>query len=208
MLRSCTCIMLGIGLGFASAAHAGAVKILEFTPVLNGVSENPEVDGVAILNYSGGTGLTAVRINVTGLEKNTLYNVQVRGSGGLTSAPIETNSAGILHFNHDLPNDTTMGGAMNVHAVVFKDANGDQALQPSELRAIGCASGSCTVPLVACASNLDCDDSNPCTNGACDLGYCAITDIACPDDGNVCTIDICNSGTGLCEYPPIFGCTP
>ena len=208
MKKAYRTMAFGSILMIAGVAQAGAIKILEFSPVLNGVTANPDVDGVSIINFNAGQGMTAVRVNLSGLQGNTVYRVQVRGAGGFTSVPLETNSAGNLHVNQDVPTDITQGGTIDIHVLVFIDANNDNEPQPSEVRALGCVSGSCTLPLVACSVDADCDDGNSCTDGSCDLGYCAITLVTCPDDGNPCTIEFCNSSSGLCESSPIFGCTP
>ena len=208
MLKASGLLSIGLLVLIAGVAEAKVSKIVDYSPVLNGVSENPDVDGMTIFHFQPNKGTTAVRLNITGLQANAMYRVMVIGAGGFTSAPTETNSGGILHINHDTQSDITQDYTIDIHAAVFVDANNDAVLQPAELRALGCVSGNCTIPLVACTVDADCDDGNPCTTGDCELGFCAIEAVVCPDDSNACTFDFCNPFSGVCEYSPIFGCTP
>jgi hypothetical protein len=65
-----------------------------------------------------------------------------------------------------------------------------------------------TVVVVACYSDSDCNDNNPCTTDTCvnpgtTSAYCTHSNkpdgTSCPDDGNPCTNDYCSSGS--CIHP-------
>jgi Dictyostelium (slime mold) repeat/Haemagglutinin repeat len=58
------------------------------------------------------------------------------------------------------------------------------------------------VPCVACASNAECADSNPCTDDICDpsTGCSNVPNDALCDDANVCTTDSCDVNLG-CLHP-------
>jgi hypothetical protein len=201
MLRASGLISIGLVVIFAGTVEAKVSKISDYSAALNGETENPDVDGMAIFHFQSNKGTTAVRINITGLHANSMYNVSVIGDGGFTTPPTETNSGGILHVNHDVPGDITLDYTVDIHVAVFVDSNNDQVLQPSELRAIGCVSGTCSLSVffpLTCSVDADCDDGNLCSTETCDMGFCSYSPVSC-DDGNPLTFDFCNPLTG-CEH--------
>ncbi len=191
---------------FASMAHAKAIKIKEFNPVLNGVTENPDVDGMAIINHIAGTGYTELRITVTDLAPSTQFRAEIKAFGNIVTQPFETNAAGNGHVmtqnTYDITHDWE-GNPVDIHIQIFIDVNNDFVVAPSEIRAMGCISGTCTLPLSVCNTDADCDDSYLCSNEVCDLGYCDRTAVQC-DDGDACTADFCVPADGSCEYTPIY----
>ena len=84
-------LVLGICL-CVGAALGAAIKIKGLTPVGLGVNENPEGDGMAILNYHQGNNQTEVTVAITDFIPETDYHITV--FPGTDDAPVTTNPAG------------------------------------------------------------------------------------------------------------------
>jgi hypothetical protein len=208
----------------AGFVQAKAVKIKAFVPVLNGVTENPNVDGMAVFNFAEdpqtpGIGRVHMAITITDLLPNTFYRVQVSSepAGGTGRVPFilisffETNSAGVgnLTFASEGSLDYTTnpdGSEANVHVFVFIEDDGgtEVDVDADEVRAIGCVSGNCVDPFVRCADASECADGQFCTDDACVAAagesVCTYADHDC-GSGFLCGISFTDpDGTG--PLPP------
>ncbi len=209
MLRSRVWMCLLLVGAMVGTVQARAVKIMDFVPVLNGETENADVDGLAILNYIAASGYTEARITVMGLAPATAYRVYLRGWGGGNTPEFETNAAGNGHVKTQYAGDITGGGSSDVSVMVYIDGNGDQMVQPEEIRSLGCVSGECTLPFTNCSTTADCTDSfiacpgspnTPCLGDpkVCDPGT---GEVACEEIGFFCTDEVCVAigGQGYCS---------
>ena len=83
--------------------------------------------------------------------------------------------------------------------MVYVDNNGDQMVQPTELRTVGCTTSECTLPFLPCTATADCQDGYFCTDDECvtidGQGYCSVTIHDCADT-DPCTIDLCINNVG------------
>ncbi len=199
-----TCVLVVCSL--AGFAQAKAVKVKEFMPLLSGVADNPNVDGIAVFNFTedkqsgGGFGRVHMAITVNGLQPNTFYRFQIsQEPSGLPGripfrlvAPVESNSGGVAHLTHTLEatDDFTTdanGNPANLHVLVFVDSDGEGDLDGDEVRAIGCVSGSCVDPFIRCTDVSACADGQFCTDDAC---------VAVAGE-SVCTYSDHDCGTGF-----------
>ena len=147
-----------------------------------------------------------------GLAPATTYRVAVRGLGGGNTPQFETNAAGNGHVKTTFSNDITTGG-VDVVVMVYIDDNGDQLVQPEEIRAIGCVSGACTLPFTTCSVTPDCTDTVIACPGSpntlclgnplvCDPDSDPATEaVACEEIGLFCTDEVCVTinGDGYCS---------
>ncbi len=223
MLRFSRLLSLVLVCSVAGVVQAKAVKIKVFAPVLTGETENPEIDGMVVVNHDSGqgtssSGVSHVNLTVTDLQPNTEYAVQLIGGHGGATQTLTTNAAGVGHAGTEFPGDLTTdfdGNPFNIHVYVFIDADGDHNVAPDEIRGIACVTEPCDLPasFTPCAQDSDCDlPAFPCLDTSCVLDYCKAVWHECPPDGDVCTLDMCNPSTGVCEYTPIYdpdnGCNP
>ena len=192
----------------AGVLYGKALKIKQLIPAAGGVSENPDCDGMAVLNAheAGPNGdRTEIHVHISGFLPETVYGVQV--DPGVTNAQaITTSSQGSGHWNFSVASDIT--GTTPLVRVFRWDgvvATSDQ-VSFDELRAIGCLSGNCPIG-DPCTTDADCDDFALCTTDTCTAGFCFRAPVTC-DDGNACTADYCDNFDGHCGNDLLPDCTP
>ena len=90
----------------AAAATANPNTILRyvfFSPAgALGATENPDVDGVAMVRYSATSGFTSVRVLIRGLQGQSTYGVLV-GESFVEVNAIQTNPAGNGNYFTEFP---------------------------------------------------------------------------------------------------------
>ena len=60
----------------------------------------------------------------------------------------------------------------------------------------------CTLTVLGCGLDSECDDGSLCTTDTCNAGTCEYVAIDCSGSGDQCNDGVCNPGTGLCETQP------
>jgi hypothetical protein len=123
------CAVVGVAFG-------AALKIKAITPVGDGVTENPDGDGMVIMNYHPGHDQTEITAAITDFVPDRDYKVSV--IPGLTFS-VTTNPAGNANDHGFFNGDICEYNEYGVTVVVWRDLNNDgfRALDLSEDRAEG-----------------------------------------------------------------------
>jgi hypothetical protein len=127
-LLVCSCV------GFA---YAKAIKVVALTPVGAGVTESPDADGMALLNYNPGQTRTEVQVSLTDFQANTEYTVDVLTVYGGPTLRMITNARGNAQGHAIAITDITDGGNATAEVTVYIDSNDDYFPTEEEKRAVG-----------------------------------------------------------------------
>ena len=132
------CVLLvGTCVGVAFAA---AVKIKAFTPAGPGLIDNPDCDGMAILNYHPGNNATELQVAVTDFLPDTLYGLKLEAGGicGGFSNPeaFMTNVNGNGHYHHSAPYDCTEAPVITIY-IWDGEIGSEWDVTVGEIRAVG-----------------------------------------------------------------------
>ena len=123
--------------GCVGFAYAKAIKVVSLTPVGAGVTESPDADGMAILNYNVGQTRTEVQVTLTDFLPDTEYTVDVLTIFGGPTLRMTTNARGNAQGHGVALTDITDNGNETATVTVYIDANGDFFPQDDEKRAVG-----------------------------------------------------------------------
>ena len=121
------CAVVGVAFG-------AAVKIKAITPVGEGVTENPNGDGMVIMNYHPGHNRTEITAAITDFLPDTDYKVDV--IPGVTFS-VTTNPAGNANDHGALSFDICKYNEYGVTVVVWRDLDGNGFWEEGETRAEG-----------------------------------------------------------------------
>lgn len=127
-------LALGMGVGFV---YARAVKVTGLTPT---ATENADADGMVIVNYNVGLGVTEVQCLLTDFAANTTYAVTVGGSGGGAGLAITTNPSGNGSGHSQVGGVDLTAGSGCIDVVVWIEVDGVGGFNPNngdDLRATG-----------------------------------------------------------------------
>jgi len=95
---------------------ASTTRIRDLDPAGPGVTENPDVDGGAILRYRANDGDTEIFGHAKNLLPNTTYGVKIEGGAEISSPQaFTTNCAGNGHFRLTVPGDATASPRMLIY---------------------------------------------------------------------------------------------
>lgn len=127
-----------VGSGVAPMAFPGLAVIAHFTPVGQGVTENPCVTGLGLLKFSNSQGTTNVSLLALGLQPDTTYGVKLDSDSGGFTNPIAftTDCLGFGVFMMAVPQDRTSHPNMTI----FRwdgDIDTIDTIGPDETRAFG-----------------------------------------------------------------------
>jgi hypothetical protein len=102
----------------AVAAASGAINVVPtFDPCGPGMTENPNVDGYAIVNFDPNTFESTAAMLLMGLKRNTSYGVKVdsNGSGSAVGQAFTAQTfLGIGIYATVIPGDATFGTVIDV----------------------------------------------------------------------------------------------
>lgn len=131
------CAFLAVAMGVNTKT-----KIRSFSPVGNGLIENVDCDGMAMISYSDHDGMTDVQVVLHDFLPNTIYGIKLTSDGGGFSDPIavQTNPAGNGNYHTSLPQNRTGHPMVTVY---IWDGNFDpdsiDIVTDDEKRAVGTA---------------------------------------------------------------------
>lgn len=125
----------------ATAASAIVNVVPTFDPVGPGLTENPNVDGMAIVNFNDATFESSVTMLAVGLVRNTNYGVNVDALGAQSFFPVAFTARtflGIGLFNTVILGDATQ----NLKIQIYRwdgdpDPSALEVVTPDEQRAEG-----------------------------------------------------------------------
>lgn len=123
---------------FLAIAAGAGTKIRSFAPVGNGLSENADCDGMAMLKFDSRNGLTDVHVVLHGFLPNTVYGIKLESDGGGFTDPIavETNNGGNANYMTNLPQDRTSNPVVTVF-IWDGDIDAIDTVSADERRAVG-----------------------------------------------------------------------
>ncbi len=122
--------------GCVGFAYAKAIKVVSLTPVGAGVTESPDADGMAILNYNVGQTRTEVQLTITDFLPNTEYTADVLAIGG-PSLRFTTNARGDGQGHSVAATDITDNGNACAYVTIYIDTNNNFFPEEEEKRAVG-----------------------------------------------------------------------
>ncbi len=121
-------------LALVTVVYAKAVKVTALTPT---ATENATADGMVIVNYNAGLGVTEVQVALTDFNAGTTYAVLVEGSGAGAGLFITTNPSGNGSGHSRAATDITDGGAACIEVTVWIDDGDNVLTSADDVRATG-----------------------------------------------------------------------
>lgn len=123
-----------------AVAYGKAIKIKAISPVGLGVIENPDADGMAVLNYHQGNNSTESTVAITDFLPDTEYGITVVALGG-GATTVTTNAAGNANWHAVFDRDICEFETEICVVVWLDDDEPADGRDPdgSEDRAEGCA---------------------------------------------------------------------
>ncbi len=125
----------------AAVTFGAAVKVRAIPAAgVNGLAENPDADGMAILNYHSGNNATEVQVIISDFLPNTTYGVKVEGgiSGFSDPIAITTNAKGNGNYHNSTNFDITTNATVTIY-IWDGDIDSIFEISADELRAEGSA---------------------------------------------------------------------